>query len=79
MAKASAIYERMQRSPQKALRFRDFERVLVAFGYGCVRQRGSHRVFEHPAVPRPLIIQPRRSDAKPTSSRSFLIWWWRTI
>jgi predicted RNA binding protein YcfA (HicA-like mRNA interferase family) len=72
MAKASAIYEKLTNQPHKAIRFRDFEKVLVAFGYTCARRRGSHRVYEHPALPRPLIIQPRRTEAKAYQQREFL-------
>lgn len=72
MAKASAVLEKLQRSPRKALRFRDFERLLVAFGFTCVRRRGSHRVYEHAAVPRPLIVQPHGSEAKAYQQQEFL-------
>lgn len=72
MVKASMLYEKIQRSPRKALRFRDFERLLVAFDFICVRRRGSHRVYEHAAVPRPLIVQPHRSEAKAYQQQEFL-------
>ena len=72
MVKASAAYEKLQRSPRKALRFRDFERLLVGFGFTCVRRRGSHRVYEHAAVPRPLIVQPHRNEAKVYQQQEFL-------
>ena len=79
MAKTSAVYEKLQRLPRKALRFREFERLLVAFGFRCIRRRGSHRVYEHAAVPRPLIVQPHGSEAKAYQQQSFLIWWRDTI
>jgi predicted RNA binding protein YcfA (HicA-like mRNA interferase family) len=72
VSKASTLYQRLTRSPSKAMRFREFERILVAFGYVCVRRRGSHRVYEHPKLPRPLIVQPRRSEAKPYQQQEFL-------
>jgi predicted RNA binding protein YcfA (HicA-like mRNA interferase family) len=72
MAKVSALYEKLQSSPRKALRFRDFERLLLAFGFICVRRRGSHRVYEHLAVSRPLIVQPRLGESKPYQQQEFL-------
>jgi predicted RNA binding protein YcfA (HicA-like mRNA interferase family) len=72
MVKASELYEKLRQSPGKPLRFRDFERLLVAFGFHCVRRRGSHRIFEHPDLARPLIVQPRRNEAKPYQQQEFL-------
>lgn len=72
MAKTAKLYEKLRNSPVKPLRFRDFERVLLAFGFVCVRQRGSHRVYEHSAVPRPLIVQPSRGEAKAYQQQEFV-------
>jgi predicted RNA binding protein YcfA (HicA-like mRNA interferase family) len=72
MVKDAVLYENLTKSPRRILRFRDFERLLVAFGFTCVRQRGSHRVYEHPAVARPLIVQPRRKEAKAYQQQEFL-------
>lgn len=72
MAKASKLYEKLRTSPGKPLRFRDFEKVLLSFGFVRVRQRGSHRVYEHSAVPRPLIVQPSRSEAKAYQQQEFV-------
>ena len=72
MAKVSALYERLQGSPRRVLQFRDFDKLLVAFGFTCVRRRGSHRVYEHPALLRPLIVQSRRGEAKAYQQQEFL-------
>ena len=72
MPKAPVLYEKLQRLPRKALQFRDFNKVLVAFGFTCVRRRGSHRVYEHPAVPRPLIVQSSGNEAKAYQQQEFL-------
>jgi predicted RNA binding protein YcfA (HicA-like mRNA interferase family) len=72
MAKASALYEKLREAPNATLRFREFQKLVVAFGLVCVRTRGSHRMYEHPRVPRPLILQPRGSDAKAYQQREFL-------
>jgi predicted RNA binding protein YcfA (HicA-like mRNA interferase family) len=72
MVNASALYEKLRRSPRRVLKFRDFDRILLAFGFVCVRQHGSHRVYEHPALMRPLIVQPRRGEAKAYQQQEFL-------
>lgn len=72
MAKPCILYQKLERSPRAVLRFRDFERLLIAFGFVCVRRRGSHRVYEHSGVPRPLIVQPRGNEAKAYQQQEFL-------
>ena len=54
------------------MRFRDFQRVLEAFGFTLDRIRGSHHIYKHPQVPRPLSIQPRGDMAKPYQVDQFL-------
>ncbi len=66
------LFERITSSPSASLAFRDFERVLVAFGFQLERTRGSHRAYAHGKVPRPLIVQPRGKDAKSYQVREFL-------
>lgn len=44
----------------------------MAFGFRCARRRGSHRVYEHASVPRPLIVQPHGSEAKAYQQQEFL-------
>lgn len=48
-----------------SVRFRDFQRILEAFGFALERVNGSHHVYRHPAASRPLSIQPRGNQAKP--------------
>jgi predicted RNA binding protein YcfA (HicA-like mRNA interferase family) len=52
--------------------FADFADLVEAFGYRLVRVRGSHHIFEHPAVPELLNVQDRRGEAKPYQIREFL-------
>lgn len=47
------------------VRFRDFIRVVEAFGFRHKRTKGSHRIYVHPKVSRPLNLQPRGGRAKP--------------
>lgn len=49
-----------------------FQRVLEAFGFNLDRIKGSHHIYRHPAVPRPLSIQPVKKMAKPYQIDQFL-------
>ena len=44
--------------------FRDLEHLLLALGFKHARTSGSHRIYVHPRVQRPLSIQPIGKDAK---------------
>jgi predicted RNA binding protein YcfA (HicA-like mRNA interferase family) len=52
--------------------FRDFERLVKAFGFEHVRTTGSHRQYVHPKLSRPLPVQPTSKDAKLYQVREFL-------
>lgn len=52
--------------------FRDFERLLLAFGFTLDRINGSHHQYVHPDVPRPFPVQPDGKDAKRYQVREFL-------
>ncbi len=49
--------------------FRDFERALTALGFRLDRTAGSHRIYLHPRVSRPISVQPLGKDAKPYQIR----------
>lgn len=63
MVGTTKLYERLAAS-QSSIRFRDFQRLLVAFGFVLERTKGSHLVYKHPSVPRPFPVQPRSHEAK---------------
>ena len=71
MTQIEKLYAHLLQS-RSAMRFADFARILSAFGFTLDRVRGSHRIFRHPHVPRPLSIQPRRGEAKPYQIEQFL-------
>jgi hypothetical protein len=71
MVKPSKLYERLI-ATRATMRFRDFQRVLEAFGFILDRINGSHHNYRHPLVPRPLSIQPRGNMAKPYQLDQFL-------
>jgi predicted RNA binding protein YcfA (HicA-like mRNA interferase family) len=66
------LYAATLANPAASLPFRDFERLVRAFGFTFERQRGSHRSYSHPRCPRLLVIQPRGASAKPYQVREFL-------
>lgn len=70
--KPSKIYEHVQRFPRSVISFRDFERLIVAFGFVLQRTRGSHRAYKRADVPELLTIQPKGNDAQPYQVRKFL-------
>lgn len=71
MVKPAKLYARLLES-RTSMRFRDFQRVLEAFGFLLDRVNGSHHQYRHPKVPRPLSIQPKGNEAKPYQIDQFL-------
>jgi hypothetical protein len=71
VVKVSKLYQRLVAAPE-AMRFREFQRILAAFGFSLDRINGSHHNYRHPLVPRPLSIQPRGNMAKPYQIDQFL-------
>ena len=72
MTQIVKLYARMLANRGAALSFRDFERLLTAFGFLLDRTTGSHRQYVHPFVPRPFPIQPSGKDAKRYQVREFV-------
>lgn len=58
MTKPSKLYEQILANPNVIISFRDFERLLKAFGFEHKRTKGSHRHYAHPQVPTVLTINP---------------------
>jgi predicted RNA binding protein YcfA (HicA-like mRNA interferase family) len=72
MVKPTKLYEALLASSSRTVTFRDFERLLDAFGFDLVRTVGSHRQYVHPLIPRPFPVQPDGKDAKRYQIREFL-------
>jgi predicted RNA binding protein YcfA (HicA-like mRNA interferase family) len=68
MARPAKVLERVIEG-QGSISFRDLERLLLALGFRHDRTSGSHRIYIHPMVTRPLSVQPRGNDAKPYQVR----------
>lgn len=58
MTKPSKLYEQLLANPGAIISFRDFERLIEAFGWVHRRTRGSHRHYVHSAVSTVLTINP---------------------
>lgn len=71
MTQIAKLYARALANP-RGLSFLEFERLLRAFGFVELRQRGSHRSYRHPASEELLVIQPRGAEAKDYQVRFFL-------
>ncbi|MHB8267576.1 type II toxin-antitoxin system HicA family toxin [Bradyrhizobium sp.] len=54
---------------QGTVAFRDVQRLLIALGFRLDRISGSHHIYLHPDVSRPINLQPAGKDAKPYQIR----------
>jgi len=63
MVKPAKLFQRLLQGSRN-LSFRDFQRLLEAFGFRLTRVSGSHYVYGRTGLDRPLIIQPNGKDAK---------------
>lgn len=71
MIKPAKLYTRLLES-RTSMKFRDFQRVLEAFGFTLDRINGSHHQYRHPLATRPLSVQPKGNMAKPYQIDQFL-------
>ncbi|WP_353204262.1 type II toxin-antitoxin system HicA family toxin [Sphingomonas sp.] len=72
MTKTAKLYARIVADPRASIPFRDFERLIVAFGFTLRRTTGSHRHYARADVPYVVTIQPRGKDAKSYQIQQFL-------
>lgn len=66
------LLERIRRGEFQNVAFSDFTTLVEELGFRLDRVRGSHRVYLHPAVPRPFPLQPDKGKAKPYQIRQLL-------
>jgi predicted RNA binding protein YcfA (HicA-like mRNA interferase family) len=66
------LWERLLRGDVRNVGFAEFRRLIEAFGFELRRVSGSHHIYRHPQVPRPLSLQPREREAKPYQIKQFL-------
>lgn len=72
MTNPAKLYAKLLDDPGATIAFRDFERMLRAFGFSLDRSKGSHWQYRHPAIGRAFPVQPSGSDAKRYQVRQFL-------
>lgn len=72
MTRIAKLYASVLATRRSPIAFREFERLLLAFGFWHVRTTGSHQQYGHPQVDRILSVQPRGKDAKPYQAEQFL-------
>ena len=72
MTKPDKLYQQLLASTSRSTSFRDFERLLRAFGFELDRTVGSRRQYVHPDIPRAFPVQPTGKDAKRYQIREFL-------
>ena len=63
MTKPPKLYEQLLAKSGTIVSFRDFERLLEAFGFEHKRTKGSHRHYVHADVPTVLTINPDGKSA----------------
>ncbi len=63
MTKPEKLYQQLLDSRSRSISFRDFERLLKAFGFEHRRTKGSHRQYVHPKVRAIMTINPASKDA----------------
>ena len=66
------LVDRIRSGSVQNVRFGDLVELLEELGFRLDRVRGSHRVYLHSAVPRPLPLQADRGKAKPYQIRQLL-------
>ena len=65
----------MEQTGGRSLRnvaFAEFRRFIESFGFRLRLVSGSHYIYTHPQVPRPLSLQPRTREAKAYQISQFL-------
>jgi len=72
MTQIAKLYAQLLANPKLSLSFRDFLRLVAAFGFTHLRTKGSHQAWAHPDCPRLLILQPKGKDAKRYQVQQFL-------
>ena len=72
MTRIDKLYAQLLDNPRATTSFRDIEKLLKAFGFVHARTKGSHKVYIHPKLLRPLPVQPSGKYAKAYQIREFL-------
>ena len=71
-SRRQGLWERLISGDLRNVGFTEFCRLIEAFGFKLRRVSGSHHIYSHPKVPRPLSLQARDGEAKPYQISQFL-------
>jgi hypothetical protein len=71
-SRGEQLWDKLARGDLRNVGFAEFRRLVESFGFRLRRVSGSHYVYTHPKVPRPLSLQPRNREAKPYQISQFL-------
>lgn len=71
-SRRDALWDRIVAGDLRNVGFAEFCRLVEAVGFELRRISGSHHIYRHPQVPRPLSLQPRNREAKPYQIAQFV-------
>ena len=71
-SRREALWDRLVAGDLRNVGFAEFRRLIEAFGFELRRISGSHHIYRHPKVPRPLSLQSRNRQAKPYQIAQFV-------
>jgi predicted RNA binding protein YcfA (HicA-like mRNA interferase family) len=66
------LLARVSRGDVQNVAFADFCRLIEQVGFSRVRTGGSHRIYQHPAIPELVNLQEMGGEAKPYQIRQVL-------
>jgi hypothetical protein len=71
-SRRQVLLNRLAGGDRRNVGFTEFRRLVEGFGFVLRRVSGSHHIYTHPQVARPLSLQPLRREAKPYQIGQFL-------
>jgi HicA-like toxin of HicAB toxin-antitoxin system len=71
-SRRTSLWGRISGGELRNVGFTEFCRLIERFGFELRRVSGSHHIYRHSEVPRPLSLQPRNGEAKPYQIAQFL-------
>ncbi len=75
MTKPTKLYALLLSSSSRSIAYRDFEKLVLAFGFTFARMNGSHAIYEHPncLVPSRFSLNEKTQNA--IRFANCLNWW----
>jgi predicted RNA binding protein YcfA (HicA-like mRNA interferase family) len=72
-ARRQKLLDRIKEKRCKSVSFKDLSTLVEAYGCIHIRTRGSHHIYEHPALERPIVLQkPHGTDVPSQFCRQIL-------